>query len=158
MSNYVYEEGLLSNQIKVTVYLDAAGDGADDQSVGYNKYTSVKQLTENDHFETDTYSVTTNTGTELSFSIAAICTGREDTSYNYGVVVLENIIPTDINISEIKAQNLTTEASLILPLNYNSSMQKVFMFQWRIGDSEVEPNRLFPYAEYGTPYDILLTF
>lgn len=158
MSNFVYEEGLLPNQIKVTVYLDAAGDGADDQSVGYNKYTSVKQLTENDHFETDIYSVTTNTGTKLSFSIAAICTGREDSYYNYGVVVLENLLPNDITISEIKAQNLTTGASLILPLNYTSSSQKTFIFQWRTGDSEIEPNRLFPYTSYGTPYDILLTF
>lgn len=166
MSNYVYEQGLLPNQLKITIYLDYAGDGADDQSGGYRE-GSTGSLEQNKHFETDIYTVTLSNGTSLSFSIKAICTGDEDTAMNYGMVMLKNVSPSDIYISKIKAENLTYNTSLVLPLWGNYDSNKTYRIEWRIGDVKPEPEKLIPYqgrdiynnpALLGTPMDILLTF
>lgn len=166
MSNYVYEEGLLPNQLRVTIYLDYAGDGADDQSGGYRE-GSVGNLEQNTHFKTDIYTITLSNGTNLSFSIQAICTGDEDSAMNYGMVILKNVSPSDINIPSIKAENLTYNTSLEIPITGDMGSNRTFRLEWRSGDSEPEPERLIPYQGrdinnnpklLGIPMDILLTF
>lgn len=166
MSNYVYEQGLLPNQLKITVYLDYAGDGADDQSGGYRE-GSAGNLEQNKHFETDIYTVTLSNGTSLSFSIQAICTGDESSAMNYGMVILKNVSPSDINIPSIKVENLTYNTSLEIPITGDMGSNRTFRLEWRLGDSEPEPEKLIPYQGrdiynnpelLGIPMDILLTF
>lgn len=112
MSNYIYEaSNLLPNQNEIIIYLDWAGDGADDQSGGYRE-GSAGTLEQNKYLETQEFTFTYE-GQTYTYKVECISSGDEDTQKNKALIILKDCSPNLINFNTIHANNITDNRSLI---------------------------------------------
>lgn len=112
MSSYVYEEAftLAPNQNEIVIYLDYAGDGADDQSGGYRE-GSAGELEQNKYLETQEFMFTYE-GQTYTYKVECISSGDEDTASTKALIILKDCSPNLINFNTISVNNITDNRSL----------------------------------------------